>query len=516
MLKALRKSKVALAYALLFGSIPVLGQENYKMQKADAALREYFVLHVAESNATTKDVAEMRITSDYTDATIGIRHIYAQQRLNGLDVVNGNAALHLTASGAPAHAVYQFAKLTSGTGTDFIANTTSATLSASEATKKAMENVGIVYAGGLDIKAVAIGTEEKTVFMAANTTWDIPTRKTYFFDAKTKILTLAWEVQLYRRDKQNYWIIYVDANTGTLVYKQDMVVKCDFGRPGVETDEHIQEEKFINQYAQPNSLKNNSDFDLPNPVTNTGGVVNQYRVINLPYEAINQTGAGHNLVSTGGDLLASPDGWHKENNAVAFQFTRGNNVWAFQDPSPGPLGGVPSADPTRTAYNNGGPLGTPVATEPFLFDYKIDTTKDPTTYLNAAIVNLFYLNNTMHDVFYHFGFTEAAQNFEDSHNFSTETNRGSIPLGQNDGVLAQAQDGGGTNNANFLTLKDGTNGQMQMYLWTGSVPDSLVLINSNTAPPPASGAKYFAVQGHLATPRFLPLHQQAIFTRTRF
>ena len=45
-------------------------------------------------------------------------------------------------------------------------------------------------------------------------------------------------------------------------------------------------------------------------------------------------------------------------------------------------------------------------------------------------------------------------------------------------MLAQAQDGGGTNNSNFLTLPDGTNGQMQMYLWSVALPDSLVQIKS--------------------------------------
>jgi hypothetical protein len=36
-----------------------------------------------------------------------------------------------------------------------------------------------------------------------------------------------------------------------------------------------------------------------------------------------------------------------------------------------------------------------------------------------------------------------------------------------DAVNAEAQDGGGTDNANFATPPDGSNPRMQMYLWTG-------------------------------------------------
>ncbi len=100
----------------------------------------------------------------------------------------------------------------------------------------------------------------------------------------------------------------------------------------------------------------------------------------------------------------------------------------------------------------------------------------------------------MHDVFYYMGFDEAAGNFQESNTFSTGTKGNTRSLG-NDAVLAQAQDGGGTNNANFLTLPDGTNGQMQMYLWTAATPDSMVQISSSTTGTPAPGSKYFAVQG---------------------
>ena len=70
----------------------------------------------------------------------------------------------------------------------------------------------------------------------------------------------------------------------------------------------------------------------------------------------------------------------------------------------------------------------------------------------------------MHDRLYELGFTEAAGNFQID-NFG----RGGFG---NDAVQADAQDGGGFNNANFYTPPDGVSPRMQMFLFNGPNPDS--------------------------------------------
>jgi hypothetical protein len=85
--------------------------------------------------------------------------------------------------------------------------------------------------------------------------------------------------------------------------------------------------------------------------------------------------------------------------------------------------------------------------------------QQPNTLVNqeVAVQNLFYFNNFIHDKLYRHGFDEVAGNFQED-NF---VNGG---LG-GDSVNAEAQDGGGFNNANFATPSDGANPRMQMYLW---------------------------------------------------
>ena len=114
--------------------------------------------------------------------------------------------------------------------------------------------------------------------------------------------------------------------------------------------------------------------------------------------------------------------------------------------------------------------GTPVTTGDFLA--AADLAVEPTAGHNneVAVQNLFYLNNTIHDILYRHGFDEAAGNFQID-------NFGNGGVGE-DPVRAEAQDGGGTDNANFATPPDGSRPRMQMFLWTGAGGTHEVVVNS--------------------------------------
>ncbi len=99
---------------------------------------------------------------------------------------------------------------------------------------------------------------------------------------------------------------------------------------------------------------------------------------------------------------------------------------------------------------------------------------------NVAVQNLFYLNNVLHDVLRAVGFNEAAGNFQ-LNNFSNGGAGG-------DAVKAEAQDGGGLDNANFATPADGSSPRMQMYLWSGAGPSHEVIVGANNYP--AHGAAF--------------------------
>ena len=133
--------------------------------------------------------------------------------------------------------------------------------------------------------------------------------------------------------------------------------------------------------------------------------------------------------------------------------TRGNNVDAYVD----------HVDPDGLVIADGEFRG--LVTAPGVFDYSYDPTLEPLatqTQSMAAIVELFYLNNWLHDWWYDSGFTEAAGNAQ-----ADNYGRGGA---DDDAIRAEAQDGaliGKRNNANMSTPMDGASPRMQMYLWTG-------------------------------------------------
>jgi hypothetical protein len=139
----------------------------------------------------------------------------------------------------------------------------------------------------------------------------------------------------------------------------------------------------------------------------------------------------------------SPAGWVTNNTTI------GNNVDAYLD-----------RDNNNAADTNGRPISS---TKDFI--YTFDGTVAPTTasQQQLAVASLFYLNNVVHDKLYRHGFNEAAGNFQ--------TNNFGKGGAGNDPVNAEAQDGGGTNNANFSTPADGSRPRMQMYLWNTATPN---------------------------------------------
>jgi extracellular elastinolytic metalloproteinase len=139
----------------------------------------------------------------------------------------------------------------------------------------------------------------------------------------------------------------------------------------------------------------------------------------------------------------SPVGWLLSQSQTSINIT-GNNVHAYLD-------SVPDNKPDAG--------GDPISGGNFVTPANLS--QPPTTDDNreVAVQNLFYLNNVIHDTLYTAGFTEAAGNFQED-NFTTHK-------GDSDSVDAEAQDGGGIDNANFATPPDGVNPRMQMYLWTG-------------------------------------------------
>ncbi|MDY7094422.1 MAG: M36 family metallopeptidase [Acidobacteriota bacterium] len=222
---------------------------------------------------------------------------------------------------------------------------------------------------------------------------------------------LAWNTVLRLHDDENWWNVRVDATNGEFLAKNNWIA------------------------------------------------ADSYRVFPLPMISPDDVGPGHVVVNDPANATASPFGWHDTNGAAGAEFTdtRGNNVEASEDSD---ANNVPGFRPSGGAGLD--------------FDFAWDPGLSPTggTNQEAAIVNLFYWNNIVHDVLYHYGFDEAGGNFQ-------QNNYGNGGVG-GDPVQADAQDGSGTNNANFGTPPDGSDPRMQMFIWVNPLPNILEITAPGT------------------------------------
>ena len=152
----------------------------------------------------------------------------------------------------------------------------------------------------------------------------------------------------------------------------------------------------------------------------------QYKAIPL---GIDDAQAGTSAFALVSALNAT---WHNDGSST-YGYTRGNNACAYLD--------IDRLNPGNCG------AATNYAQEDFpgskTYEVSYDPSAEPTTEDNkrAAIVNLFYWNNLIHDFLEGYGFDEASGNFQVS-NFGLGGFGG-------DPVRAEAQDGSGTDNANM-------------------------------------------------------------------
>ncbi|HEX8427360.1 M36 family metallopeptidase, partial [Hymenobacter sp.] len=382
------------------------------------------------------DVADPAVTSSYTDAGSDITHVYLRQRYQGIEVYGAEADMHLDRT---EKVVSMHTAFVPNVAAQARTAATVPTLTPVQAVAAAARVLNLPAPGNLAITKAGTPTEG-IVFNEGGISLDPIAVKLMYQARPSGELVLVWDVTIAPKSGEHYWNVRVNASTGQLVDKTDYTISepVDFMEL---TERSLATPTWPQQ--QPGSA---------------AATPNSYNVYPLTIES--PIYGSRQLVVNPADATYSPFGWHDTNGMAGpeFTITRGNNVHAYED----------------RAARNGNPVGySPDGGTDLSFDFPFDQTAAPLVYRDAAITNLFYWNNLVHDVMAYKGFNEVSGNFQ-------VTNYSGTGLG-NDDVRAEAQDGGGTNNANFSTPVDGARPRMQMYLWPGGV-------GSITAPATIAGS----------------------------
>ena len=379
------------------------------------------------------DVADWKISSQHLSKSSDVHYLYLQQQHKGIPIVNGTASIALRAG----KVVSIGQRLATHLQQRLLSSTPN--LSAEEAVKGAAHYLGLPTLPTL--RLLEKHQEHRFVYTnEALSTEHIPVQLVYYA-VEQGAIHLAWDLSIYTLDHQHWWSIKMDAHTGALLDKADWVVHC--------------------QLAHAHCSENNLETFPKIMTNNTTATPSQYLVFPLPIESPNH--GARALMTNPSDALASPFGWHDtDSNAGAeYTITRGNNVYAYEDRDSDHLPGF-----------------SPDGGSALSFQFPYNASSAPITYEAAAITNLFYQNNRLHDIWYHYGFNEASGNFQ-VNNYG----RGGLA---NDGVIAEAQDGGGVSNATFAVPVDGLSPKMQLYLWglSSNVTGYFLKVNS---PNPLAG-----------------------------
>ncbi len=359
-------------------------------------------------------LAAAKIKRDFITPHNGLRTVVWEQQLGGISVFDGLLTSHTTKAEELIRISDYFVPDPALAARSALANRAARNgaekISAENAVALAAANIGEKIQVGEVALLEALGdAEKKKKFKTPPLNGEAETRLVWL-PMNVKEMRLCWEVVLTSRARGEGFRVLVDADSGEVLVRRGLT----------EYLSNASYRVFTSDSPSPFSPGH------PTPLSTQPSVVSRSLIVTNAF-----------------DTNASPAGWIDD----AVNETRGNNVDAHLDRNNDNLPDLPR------------PQGSPSR----VFDFPIDFTQAPTSYSNASVVQLFFLSNWYHDKLYALGFTEAAGNFQID-NFG----RGGFG---NDAVAADAQDGGGFNNANFSTPSDGSPGRMQMYIFSGPTPD---------------------------------------------
>ncbi|MGH2686726.1 MAG: M36 family metallopeptidase, partial [Actinomycetota bacterium] len=354
------------------------------------------------------DPGTVRVTDEYTSDHNGVTHVYLRQVVDGVDVAGADATVSVQTRCVVTRGRTRSCKR-------FVVHSGSRFIDPDEASGSQELSAGVA-------ERVALASTRSTDSQV------VARPELLYRVLDDGSIRLVWDVQV--ETPRHWWNLSIDAENGRLVHRFDYVDSENQGAITARTarqEDSAAVQDMVDAFGPPQQALDGSS----------------YVVFGVPLESPND--GNRVTVHNPADATASPFGWHDTNGEPGPEstLTTGNNVDAYADTL-----NRDQADPGSRP--DGGPG--------LDFNHLLPTyDATPAIYRDAAVDNLFYGNNVIHDITSGYGFNEEAGNFQTT-NYTGQGKAG-------DHVLAEAQDGEFVLNANFSTPPDGQSGRMQMFLW---------------------------------------------------
>lgn len=385
-------------------------------QVSPSVWRPFYDRHVDKSS-NSRDYEEFIVSSSHVSSLSGVSHVYLMQQVDSLLLVDGHFSLHIARNG---HLLKMNDKFVRDIEKKLV--NVEMVLPASAFIEKVWSKFGY-QVPGWRVMSVSPFAGSKTIIRTENSFNGDVTAILRYILTEDNFVKLVWEYNFESLNGNENWLVHADANTGEILRFKNQVLSCIFGK-------------------EEESQKNKPFFPATPQV-----MVPEYEYRVFPLKLESPSHGPRTLEIMPADTTASPYSWHDTNGQPGPEHTttKGNNVEAREDKD--------GLNNTLGEMAEGG--------SNLIFDFPWGPQLHPHANQNASITNLFYWNNIIHDIIYHYGFDEPSGNFQTN-------NYGNGGLG-NDHVQADAMDGEGFNNANFFTPADGSPPRMQMFLWDGPV-----------------------------------------------
>jgi uncharacterized repeat protein (TIGR01451 family) len=351
-----------------------------------------------------------RVKRDYVDAHNGLHTVAWEQQFEGIPVFQSVLIGHITRNGELTSLSSRFLPdlaTAADNGTPGRVGLQSAPpVSAKQAILLAGQNIG----AGLTPARILENGGLVDGYLLYKTPEQASVRLVWL-PLHRSALRLAWEVLVTKSDTHESFQLVIDAQTGQVHLRQNLT--CHISNATYNVYDSYSPSPFGPSLQTPGTFQP--------PLTN--------RTL---------------IVTSALDTNASPAGWIPDGSNT----TTGNNIDAFLDRNFDEQPDQPRPQGTNR-----------------VFDFTLDLTMDPTNYIDASTVQLFWRANWYHDRLYELGFTEAAGNYQDN-------NFGRGGLG-NDHIICFVQSGadvGIADNSMFAPAPDGLNGRCYMFIFTGPTP----------------------------------------------
>ena len=190
-----------------------------------AQVAKQLITSVKEADRPTdSELSAMKLSAETYSRNNGVSHVYFQQHISEIPVFNAIMGVHITRDNKLLTFNSRFTPLK---GSENISANPS--LTADQAVIAALNALGLRLATPLVQKQPATGPVRFTVFDKGNVACEDIKVQLIYQPLEKQGLRLAWQVEIYTAKATDYWVARIDAGTGQLLDKNNLVVSCDFG-----------------------------------------------------------------------------------------------------------------------------------------------------------------------------------------------------------------------------------------------------------------------------------------------